>query len=141
MTTISNDETGSSRFSSNSEPNASELLDNLEDSFPQYYIHRNNSSHIGVLPVAKELIKIKEKRYFLHSPPPFLRLSSCIYRLFHADNDLIIDEWRLDSGQLYAVLQAKDPTPDRKELRRKINNRRRTQYSTGNQLVVMVWKF
>ena len=45
----------SSRFSSNSEAFASELLLNLEEMFPRYYVNSNVLSHTGMLPVAKGL--------------------------------------------------------------------------------------
>ena len=49
-----------SRFSSNSEANDSELLRNLEELFPRYYIHSGfldivKSSITHMLPVAKRL--------------------------------------------------------------------------------------
>ena len=54
----------SSRFSSNSETFASELLENLEEMFPRYYIHGSKFipyyyQYYSVLPVAKVLIRNK----------------------------------------------------------------------------------
>ena len=48
----------SSKFSSNSEANASELLDNLKEILPRYYMHGDvQTLHHIVLPVCKELRK------------------------------------------------------------------------------------
>ena len=47
----------SSRFCSNSEAYASKLLQNLDEIIPWYYVDIEYiQSHIGVLPVAKEVI-------------------------------------------------------------------------------------